>query len=86
LGSAEITHAFHPLRGQRFAVLKVRRVSGIPTLSMLHAELGSFAVPQEWTDWTAPAEAAELPLIADASGLMALAEMVDSLKSGLKRD
>jgi len=86
LGSAEITHAFHPFRGQRFAVLKFRRVSGIPTLSMLHAELGSFAVPQEWTDWGAPAETAEAPLIADASGLMTLAAMVDSLKSGAKRD
>jgi len=86
LGSAEITHAFHPFRGQRFAVLKVRRVSGIPTLSMLHAELGSFAVPQEWTDWGAPAVTAEAPLIADASGLMTLAAMVDSLKSGAKRD
>jgi Family of unknown function (DUF5372) len=85
LGSAEITHAFHPFRGQQFAVLKVRRLSGIPSLSMLHAELGSFAVPQEWTDWGAP-ETAEAPLIADASGLMVLAAIVDSLKSGAKRD
>jgi len=53
---------------------------------MLHAELGSFAVPQEWTDWGAPAGTAGVPLIADASGLMMLAELVDSLKSGLKGD
>jgi uncharacterized protein DUF5372 len=45
LGSALITHPFHPLHGQRFSVLKVRRVSGVPVLSKRHADLGSFAVP-----------------------------------------
>jgi hypothetical protein len=79
LGSAEITHPFHPLRGQRFAVLKVRRVSGVATLSMRHADLGSFAVPQEWTDWRAPAEAADASLMIDAFGLAALALIVVSL-------
>jgi len=39
LGSAEITHPFHVLRGQRFAVLKVRKVSGVETLSLRHAEI-----------------------------------------------
>jgi hypothetical protein len=48
-------------------------------LSMLHADLGSFAVPQEWTDWRAPAEAAGTPLIIDAAGLVELAEIVDLL-------
>ena len=86
LAAAEITHAFHPLRGQRFAVLKVRRLSGIATLSMLHADLGSFAIPQEWTDWCAPSEAAGTPLIIDASGLVTLAEVVGSLKKHSKRD
>ena len=32
LGSAEVTHPFHPLRGHRFVVLKVRRISGVETL------------------------------------------------------
>ena len=41
LGSAEVTHPFHPLRGRRFVVLKVRRVSGVETLSLRHVELGS---------------------------------------------
>src|ERR1700730_52877 len=48
LGSAEVTHPFHPLRGHRFVVLKVRRVSGVETLSLRHADLGSFAMPREW--------------------------------------
>ena len=72
--------------GQRFAVLKVRRLSGVATLSMLHADLGSFAVPQEWTDWCAPSEAAGTPLIIDASGLITLAEIVDFLKGHAKGD
>jgi hypothetical protein len=58
LGSAEVTHPFHPLRGQRFVVLKIRRVSGVETLSLRHVELGSFAVPREWTDW-APLDASK---------------------------
>ena len=54
LGSAEVTHPFHPLRGQRFVVLKLRTVSGVETLSLRHADLGSFALPREWTDWGPP--------------------------------
>jgi len=83
LGSAEVTHPFHPLRGHRFVVLKVRRVSGVETLSLRHADLGSFAMPREWTDWAAPGAQAVLtgvqPLPIDALGLLALAELVTSL-------
>jgi hypothetical protein len=87
LGWAEITHPFHPLRGQRFAVLKVRRVSGVATLSMRHAELGSFAVPQEWTDRGAPAaEAGEHALMIDAFGLAELAAIVDFRTRDSTRD
>src|SRR6516162_10288905 len=82
-GSAEITHPFHPLRGQRFVVLKVRTVSGVETLSLRQAELGSFAVAREWTDW-APPGAQAVPsdgkaLLIDASGLLALDQLVASL-------
>src|ERR1700756_608895 len=51
LGSAEITHPFHPFRGQRFVVLKIRMISGAERLSLRHAEMGSFAVRRDWTDW-----------------------------------
>jgi hypothetical protein len=87
LGFAEITHPFHPLRGQRFAVLKVRRVSGVATLSMRHAELGSFAVPREWTDRAAPtAEPGEHALIVDAFALAELAAIVDFITRDPARD
>jgi hypothetical protein len=84
LGSAEVTHPFHPLRGHRFVVLKVRRVSGVETLSLRHSELGSFAMPREWTDWAPPnahvtAADGQPSLITDAFGLLALNELVASL-------
>jgi len=55
LGSAEITHPFHPPHGQRFPILKRRRVRGIDTLLLQGTTLGSFAVAREWTDQADPA-------------------------------
>ena len=84
MGSAEITHPFHPFRGERFVVLKVRKVSGVETLSLRQAEFGSFAMPREWTDWGPPETHAALVgsqlLLIDALGLLALAEFLNSLK------
>src|SRR5262252_4797735 len=85
LGSAEITHPFHPLRGHQFVVLKVRKVSGAETLSLRHAERGSFAIPRDWTDWAPPGTSVEpidsqRALLVDTLGLLALAELVGSLK------
>jgi hypothetical protein len=54
LGWTQITHPFHPRRGQRFGVLKLRRVGGIDTLILRDAERGSFAVAREWTDLARP--------------------------------
>jgi Family of unknown function (DUF5372) len=82
LGSAEVVHPFHPLRGQRFVVLKVRHVSGIETLSLRHVDLGSFAMPREWTDWASPdgqSSGGGALLLIDAFGLVALTELLDSL-------
>jgi hypothetical protein len=54
LGWAEIRHPFHPLRGQRFEVLKKRRVAGVDTLILRELERGSFSVARDWTDWADP--------------------------------
>ena len=68
-------------------MLKVRRVSGVRTLSMRHAELGSFAVPQDWTDRGAPAaEPGDRSLTIDAFGLVELAAIVDFLDDDSTRD
>jgi len=83
LGSAEVIHPFHPLRGKRFVVLKIRRVAGIERLSLRDPILGSFAMPREWTDWASPDEracASGSSLVVDAFGLVALAELIASLR------
>src|ERR1700681_3112587 len=83
LGSAEVTHPFHPLCGHRFVVLQVRRVSGVETLSLRPADLGSLALPREWTDWAPPgtqsAPTGVQPLLVDAFGLLGLVELVTRL-------
>jgi len=80
----------HPLRGQRFVVLKVRRVAGADTLSLRPHDLGSFAMAREWTDWApagASAVSAGKSLMIDAFGLLSLTELVTSLtrNGGLDR-
>ena len=54
LGWAEIRHPFHPLRGQRFEVLKKRTLAGVDTLILRECERGSFSIAREWTDWADP--------------------------------
>src|SRR5215469_13350738 len=85
LGSAEVTHPFHPLRGQKFVVLKLRTVSGVPTLSVRHPDLGSFAIPEDWTDWSASAPPSSQSLVLDAFGLAELAAIVESISRGSKK-
>jgi hypothetical protein len=51
LGWAEVRHPFHPLKGQRFPVLKTRRVGRTETLILRDPSRGSIAVRREWTDW-----------------------------------
>src|SRR3954471_18104084 len=82
LGLAEITHPFHPLRGQQFAVLKLRTVSGVELLSLRPPDLGSLWVAPDCTDWAAPGmnpPAPHLALIIDADGLLTLSDLVDAL-------
>jgi hypothetical protein len=82
LGWAEICHPFHPLRGQRFEVLKQRRIAGVDTLILRELERGTFSVVREWTDW------ADLPLYdslafpprrLDADSLFELVALLDQL-------
>ena len=82
LGWAEIRHPYHPLRGQRFRVLKQRRVSGVDTLILREVERGSFSVAREWTNWAEPApnESRVLPKQRlDADSLFELVILVEQL-------
>ena len=50
LGWALITHPFHPLKGQRFAILKIRKIGGQEVLSLYDDKRGSLPIPRDWTD------------------------------------
>jgi hypothetical protein len=83
LGWAEICHPFHPLRGQRFEVLK-QRIAGVDTLILRELERGTFRVAREWTDWAHPSpyDSRALPprrLAADS--LFELAALVQELST-----
>ncbi len=82
LGWAEIRHPFHPLHGQRFAVLKKRRIAGNDTLILRGLDCGTFSVAREWTDWAdlLPADSLKLPLRQlDADSLLALVTLLEQI-------
>src|SRR5947208_3290182 len=82
LGWAEIRHPFHPLRGQRFPVLKKRRIAGKDTLILRGLDCGTFSVAREWTDWADPSsgDSLKLPLRRlDAESLLALVTLLEQL-------
>jgi hypothetical protein len=82
LGWAEIRHPFHPLRGQRFQVLKARRIAGIDTLLLRELDRGSFSIAREWTDWADPSPYCSLglpPRRLDADSLFELATLLEQL-------
>jgi hypothetical protein len=82
LGWAEIRHPFHPLRDQRFEVLKKRRIAGVDTLVLRESERGSFSVAREWTDWADPPLPDSLGIPErrlDAQSLLELATLLDLL-------
>jgi len=81
-GWAEILHPFHPLRGQRFQVLKTRRVGSVDTLILREPARGSFCVPREWTDRADPSlyDSLDLPpRRLDAALLLELAALLEQL-------
>jgi hypothetical protein len=82
LGWAEIRHPFHPLRGQRFDVLKQRRIAGVDTLIVREPEFGSISIAREWTDWADPSVYDGLscpPRRFDAESLFQLVTLVELL-------
>jgi hypothetical protein len=82
LGWAEIRHPFHPLRGQRFEVLKKRRVAGVDMLILRERDHGSFSIAREWTDWADPSvyELFNLPPCRlSAESLLELVTLLDHL-------
>ena len=88
LGWAEIRHPFHPLRGQRFEVLKKRRVAGVDTLILREREYGSFGIAREWTDWADPSVSEVLsfpPCRLDGESLFELVTFLEHLRERGKK-
>ena len=82
LGWAEICHPFHPLRGQRFQVLKERRTAGIDTFLLRGPDHGTFSIAREWTDRADPSPYGWLglpPRRFDADLLFELATLIEQL-------
>ena len=82
MGWATITHPFHPLRSQRYEVLKTRRVAGTDTLILRHPDRGSYTVAREWTDWRIPDDSTLTDLPArklDAAALLHLSSLLEQV-------
>jgi hypothetical protein len=83
LGWADITHPFHPLHGQRYQILKYRRVSGKDTLILKDPEGGTFAVDRDWTNLADPCATmqGQPPLILDYTALLKLVNLLERLSN-----
>lgn len=82
LGWAEIRHPFHPLRGQRFQVLKARRIAGIDTFLLRDWDHGTFSIAREWTGRAdlSPYDSLDSPRRRfDADALFELAALLEQL-------
>jgi len=82
LGWAEISHPFHPLRGQRFQVLKERRTAGIDTFLLRDPDHGTFSIAREWTDRADPSPYGWMglpPRRFNADSLFELATLLEEL-------
>ena len=84
LGSAAITHPYHPLRGQQFPLLKIRRIGGAETVILRGTSGGTFAVPLAWTDRAKPNPWQTIgrnPALFSAQSLASLVELLDLLSA-----
>ena len=83
LGWATITHPYHPFKGQRFKVLKRRKVAGEDTIIIQGSYRGTFAVPSDLTDQADPNPYDRLNIpnpILSFRCLLALTELIEQIK------
>ena len=83
MGSAIITHPYHPLRTQQFPILKTRRLGGVETLILKGTAGGTFTVPLAWTDRGEPSPweiIGKNPPRLAVSSLWTLVGLLDSLR------
>ncbi len=82
---AEITHPFHPLRGQCFPISKTMCVSGVDTLVLRTSSGEAFAIARDWTDHAEPSPLTA-PTILDGECLLDLATLLESLSQAAKKE
>ena len=85
MGWAVITHPFHPLAGQRFAILKVRKIAGQDVLSLYDETRGSLTMPRAWTDQAEPSLYAGLPEPAPRLDVRCLLKLHELVRATSKR-
>lgn len=75
-GWVVITHPFHPLRGQRFELLKEKRHAEGQILMLRGTSRGTFGVPLDWTDRAPPSQTDLL----EWRSLVQLADLLERLQ------
>jgi hypothetical protein len=79
-----VTHPYHPLRGQRFMVLKTVRICGKETFHIRAPSGNNLRVPIDWTDLAQPSHGvATGALVLRFDQLLALSELVRTLENSL---
>ncbi len=80
--TAEITHPFHHLRGERFLVLRKKRFTKVPLLVLQNRTTGRrWTVPEEWTDLREPSPYSddEAPIL-EYDHLLDLVDLLNDLE------
>jgi hypothetical protein len=86
LGWALITHPFHPLKGRRLAILKIRKVAGREVFSLYDEKKGSLPMPRDWTDQAVLSPEAGLIEPAPILDVRCLLKLHDLVQSRNKKD
>jgi uncharacterized protein DUF5372 len=85
LGWAIVTHPFHPLKGQRFPILKIRKIAGQEVLSLYDDKRGSLPIARDWTDQAVLSPHADLIEPAPILDARCLLKLHDLVRAAAKR-
>jgi hypothetical protein len=76
----EVTHPFHPLRGERFRVVQARWGGQLENVRLEDPVTGrSFTVPREWTDLLGSVPIPGSGALLELESLLALVDLVDTV-------
>lgn len=78
---AEVTHPFHPLRGQKFQILKKKKIGNVEILFLKGTYKGTFGLPKEYTDQAEPSIYSILGIEIPLLETKCLTDILDILKN-----